>query len=455
MNTWIIPLVLLAAYAAAFAYLRRRGPRAGFAAQFPVLLWRTSIGKRVMQKVAKLQRAWAVLADIGIATTLLAGSLFIAFLAYRAIEAVRDPTTLMSGPSGARFLLAIPGVNPTIPVGVGIVALLVALLAHEAAHGIVAYANRMRVKSTGIVLFVVPVGAFVEPEPDDLAASTRRVRLRVLAAGPAMNIALALLAGLLLTTLVMPKLAVTHEGAGIGVATVTPNSPAANAGLTQGDILLKLDQTPVGTTRDYLDALSARHPGDTLVVTRLHEGTTSELTVTLADRADFIPGAQPGKGFLGASALDLAALDHVRTIVAHPFDDGARSFTVGSMRHAPGSFVFFTSYPLVAYETGMDIFSPPSSTFITTTAGPMHELGPTPLLLAASFLYWTVWLNVMLALFNALPLGPLDGGQMVQVLLSRKDPKPEDAARTRAATRATSMLVVGLLLAPTVFALIY
>ena len=48
---------------------------------------------------------------------------------------------------------------------------------------------------------------------------------------------------------------------------------------------------------------------------------------------------------------------------------------------------------------------------------------PDPAFLAAPFdgfwevihvLYWCAWVNILLGTFNALPIGPLDGGQMLR-----------------------------------------
>src|SRR5207248_11397432 len=99
------------------------------------------------------------------------------------------------------YLLGIPGVNPIIPIGYGIVAIVLALIIHEGSHGVISYASKMRVKSLGLLFFVVPVGAFVEPDEEDLERSTTRAKNRVFAAGPTSNIVLAVVAGTLLSTI--------------------------------------------------------------------------------------------------------------------------------------------------------------------------------------------------------------------------------------------------------------
>jgi M6 family metalloprotease-like protein len=57
------------------------------------------------------------------------------------------------------------------------------------------------------------------------------------------------------------------DGDGIRLTGVTTNLPAHRAGLRAGDVLLKLDDTPLTTAASFTDALAAREAGETVQVT--------------------------------------------------------------------------------------------------------------------------------------------------------------------------------------------
>ena len=85
----------------------------------------------------------------------------------------------------ANFLL--PGINPYLPLSVWL-AVIVAVVIHEAAHGIVARSLGLPIKSAGVLLLLfLPIGAFVEVDDKQLKESRSRDSLRVLAAGSGIN----------------------------------------------------------------------------------------------------------------------------------------------------------------------------------------------------------------------------------------------------------------------------
>lgn len=86
---------------------------------------------------------------------------------------------------------------------------------------------------------------------------------------------------------------VVDEDVGLIVTSVSPESPAAEAGIVRGDILLKVeDQTMVGE-RDVQQFLSDLDEGDQLELTIQHGDDMRTVVVTLDERN--------GKAFLGLS----------------------------------------------------------------------------------------------------------------------------------------------------------
>jgi S1-C subfamily serine protease len=68
---------------------------------------------------------------------------------------------------------------------------------------------------------------------------------------------------------------------GIVIAKVVPNSPADDAGLQNGDLIKKIDNTPVSTSAEVQKLVRQHQPGDHLAITVSRDGqeTTVNLTV--------------------------------------------------------------------------------------------------------------------------------------------------------------------------------
>jgi serine protease Do len=107
------------------------------------------------------------------------------------------------------------------------------------------------------------------------------------------------------------------EPAGVIVASVTPNSPAAKAGLKPGDVILSADGKPVKTVHDLPRLVAAMPPGQKLEMTLRRSGkemnvaaTTSEMeqqeqhaAASTGSSTDDKPASASGLG------LQLAAID--------------------------------------------------------------------------------------------------------------------------------------------------
>src|SRR5205823_926330 len=94
-------------------------------------------------------------------------------------------SAVRANPPSPELLLGLPGINPIIPVGYGIFGLAVAIILHEFSHGILARVAKIRIRSLGLIFLIFPIGAFVEPDEEELRALPRRDRARLFAAGPA------------------------------------------------------------------------------------------------------------------------------------------------------------------------------------------------------------------------------------------------------------------------------
>jgi serine protease DegS len=74
------------------------------------------------------------------------------------------------------------------------------------------------------------------------------------------------------------------QGPGVKVSGLVPDSPAAKAGIKEGDTLLKIDGKPVATLQGFSDVLRALAPGQTVQVVISRDGKEQTVAVTLAER---------------------------------------------------------------------------------------------------------------------------------------------------------------------------
>jgi putative serine protease PepD len=68
---------------------------------------------------------------------------------------------------------------------------------------------------------------------------------------------------------------------GAAIKTVVPGTPAADAGLERGDIVLSVDGTPVLTSTDLVALIRSSQPGDKVTLSVERNGDTIEVPVTL------------------------------------------------------------------------------------------------------------------------------------------------------------------------------
>jgi serine protease Do len=74
------------------------------------------------------------------------------------------------------------------------------------------------------------------------------------------------------------------DGGGAVMAEVMAGSPAAEADLRSGDVVVAVEGQPVDGARQFIMAMSQAGPGETRVLTVQHVGFSREVSVTLGDR---------------------------------------------------------------------------------------------------------------------------------------------------------------------------
>jgi membrane-associated protease RseP (regulator of RpoE activity) len=291
MNPWSWVLGGLLAYWLAVSLADARGylPEA-VGVTGPILSVHTKRGRALLDRLAAPRRLWRAWANLGLgfALVVLAGSFLL--LVFNAVQVLRDPPPATAINQPQNFLV-IPGVNDFLPLAVApeiLLGLFLGMLVHEGGHGILSRVEDIEVDSMGVVLLaVLPIGAFVEPDEESVEAADRGGRARMFAAGVTNNFLLTALAFALLFGPVVGSIAVAP---GAAVGGVFPGSPAAEAGIDGGDRIVAVGDSTIDSNADLgatLEAASAE-----TVAVSLADGTE-----TTVERSVLVTGVVEGSPF--------------------------------------------------------------------------------------------------------------------------------------------------------------
>ncbi len=284
--------------------------------------------------------------------------------------------------------LGLPGINPYLPIVDGWLALVFAMVVHEGAHGVTARSLGLPVKASGLIFFlVVPIGAFVDVDEGALKLARARDSGRVLAAGAGTNFVCGILFLLFLFSVVSTM---TPAANGIGITSVATPSPAASAGIKPGDFITAVNGIPYNETSQISQA-SWYKPDQVVNLTVWSPSGTAQVRLTL--------GHNPGNSSIAFIGVETVGYSDLRAAV---------STYTSSLLTRP---ILYLCIPTFANCQVVVPYSGSLSPFYTSPYG--QSLVP-----LATALYWFFFLNINLAIFNALPIFPLDGGQAFKVGLA-------------------------------------
>ncbi len=309
MNSTIIALTVFLLYWAIVSILNKRGilEKYNISTYGPVLMIRTQRGQDLLNTLARPKRFWRLFATIGIPL------MFIGMAAMFLIIILSDIALISSLGNNAmpepgkfnepRNLLLIPGVNEFIPFTWGLIALIVTLVVHEFAHAILCRVEDIRVKSMGLLVAIVPIGGFAEPDEEELfgvskeeneygeivttinpdKVATRHQRTRILTAGVMANFVVAFVAFLLFFG---PVLGAIEPLSDTMVVNVTPGSPAFEAGLREGMVITGIDDISVQNAHDVILYTSTLEPGSIVKVHAAKDRVISTYDIKVGDKVE-------------------------------------------------------------------------------------------------------------------------------------------------------------------------
>ncbi len=380
----------------------------------PLLLIRTKRGLRVIERLSRHSRLWRWYGRASLGLMVFFMALITLVLIWEVPLALRVPASAAPGPE---MILGIPGLNPLIPIGYGVLALAIGIVVHEFAHGVLARVARVTVKSTGLLLFVVPIGAFVEPEEEELKRLRRRERARMYAAGPASNIILAFACAGVFSWGFMGSVEPVESG--VVVTHVVKDYPADAAGIPPWALITSIqlpnesaEQARITDEGSFSRLMARSRAGDNVRITYLYDGERSVTCATLEDKYTYYEKYYNesnteefrGRGFLGVGTMSADVMP--RTLARPMRIESAERFLSGA--------AYYLSLPIL----GLMPIEPPITT-IYEVQGPLSALPPALFWLLANAFYWVFWMNLMIGLTNCLPIPRLDGGMVYKDALER------------------------------------
>ncbi len=255
----------------------------------------------------------------------------------------------------------------------------------------------------------LPIGGFVRFGGDDnsiygsggsLATANPWRKILVLVAGPLMNL---LLAAAIFGGLYAVQ-GVPTPFDGLRVSKVHADTPAEQAGLKDGDILLQVGDTPIGTTYTGLSKIALANAGIALPVIIERNGQRMTLMVTPAPWV--FEGQERPAGF------------------GFSYGPNIRNIQVGLPQSLVAGF-FSTFEVLGAFLDGLRTLvlsllglTPPPPGGVTGVVGMARGTGE---VIQSSgwigFLRWTALISLNLFLINLLPIPALDGSHIVFSLI--------------------------------------
>ena len=200
---------------------------------------------------------------------------------------------------------AIPGLEvagQTFPLLIGWIAIIIIMIVHEGAHGIVARAYKIKVQSTGLAFFGPILGAFVEPDIKQLEKASPKAQASVYAAGPFANFILWLICLVLIFLL---SLATPHVTTligydnGVSLEGIKPvkniTYPAYEAGITEQITLVEFNGEKITNLSDFWQVASNITPNQEIVMKDI-TGKKYEFQAEKHPDPNF-----PEKGFMGVN----------------------------------------------------------------------------------------------------------------------------------------------------------
>lgn len=365
MNTEVISILIFMCSMLVLAFLDRKH----IEFKYGIIIRKTKKGKRLIAKLGKKHESF--LKNFGVLIIMVC---FIAsFISYyfllrsafnifvAPLRAEPEVKLLLPQPSGVKFPTFIQGV----PFWYWIIAIFIVIVAHEPMHALFATVEKVRLKDMGIFLiFGLPLGAFANPDEQELKKLSPIKKMKVYAAGSFGNFIIALIVLFLLLSFNYALDSIMRP-VGVGFESTIPDTPAYSANL-RGRIL-KINDNETKSIYDLANVLDKTKPGEKIKVITT-EGIFELLLIENPDN--------PEIGYMGIKSP--------RTVFAY-------KGMLKELGLVPNKIIFTIAWILGLFQ-------------------------------------WLFIINLGVGMANLFPLKPLDGGLMFEelfkIILKKKDVTP-------------------------------
>jgi membrane-associated protease RseP (regulator of RpoE activity) len=404
MDVGVIGFIIFIVAIAAILYLKR----SQLEFQGIIALTRTKKFKDQITHIgANYSSFWKTYFKIGI---VIGGLVMILSTVYM----VSITAEIFSGSATPAFGLVIPYPTSEIsynsgflmfPIWLWIIAIPFILIPHELSHGLALAANKLRIKSLGLLVLLVIPGAFVEPDEKQLKKAGKLERLQVYCAGSFSNI----VTGLLLVIFTLLFLSAFYAPAGIYIglplATINQTDIISNSTLQNGLIELTTANSKYLISEELLTA----------------QQNKSQIAVfeDLPAARNEITGGQIYGDIKKINDMKTNSPDDVASILANynpgenvlvETSNGTFNITLAD-KNGSAYLGVLLSQPNIAVSLLAPYNSQPYEPKFAS-----FELVTNFLLQILSF---TIAVCIGVAIFNMLPMKPLDGGAVLEAITNR------------------------------------
>ena len=323
-------------------------------------MYKTTWGLKLMDSMSKkYKKVFIYIGYFGIAV----GFLGMILISYGLLNNIYMLFTKPQAAPGVGLVLPIKAKGVFfVPFFYWIISIFVIAVVHEFSHGLIARAHNVKVKSSGFAFLgvIIPIipAAFVEPDEKELRKKSHKEQLSVFAAGPLSNIAIAFLFLAIAAFVLAPITNAVIEPNGVKVTDYVKESiayPAEKAGIKIGEIIQQADNTLTPYRDNLSEVLRSKKPGDIVTI----KTDKSVYEIRLAKNPE-----NETQAYMGAYLEQSAKIK----------DNIKKNY---------------------------------------------GELLPDAVIWAYGLMVILFVLNIGIGLFNLAPIGPLDGGRMLQLPLEK------------------------------------
>jgi membrane-associated protease RseP (regulator of RpoE activity) len=388
----VVLLIIFVLYAVIAWIIRKRKIREDIITFYgPIMAIKT---RRIgfFDRFRSISTVLRIYGSIGIAMVVIVSGLMTLLVIFSLRLEVAQPPPV-EGVFAPQNWFVIPGVNQFIPFTLPVIlAIAITIAIHELGHGILCRVEGILVKSMGVLLFIIPIGFFVEPDEEELERTPPVPKSRMFGAGIANNLVL----GFACFGILILLLGAVAPVPGPIIYMLEGDSPAYNASVPLGSVIREVNGQKVATIGDVSRLLNMTKPGDSIRITVLPAevvrdlpansptpvGTTYTFNLTSAPDRSY--------GYMGVSYYNT---DGLVTVLRN----------LGSAE----GFLILSYLPVDILENRI----PELHLLLMNSPDEAFFRAPFPLFWGlVHFLFWCGWFNFMVGTFNALPMVPFDGG---------------------------------------------